>query len=103
MVQLLKQKGVFNYDYIDKFERHDNTALSTRGQFYNRLAGEDCSEVEYARAQRVWKDFKFQHIDDFIRFYLVSDVARIAYVVQMFRHNSLDEHQLDSSYYMSAP
>ena len=36
---LVVQKGVFCYDYIDKFERLDKTALLAREQFYNRMAG----------------------------------------------------------------
>ena len=37
MVQLVEQKGVFCYDYIDKFERLDETALPPLERFYNRL------------------------------------------------------------------
>ena len=33
MVQLVEQKRVFCYDYIDKFERLDETALPPREQF----------------------------------------------------------------------
>ena len=102
MAQLIEQKGVFCYDYIDKFERHE-TALPPREQFYNWLAGEDCSEADYARAQRVWTDFKYQHIGDYMRLYLLNDVALLANVFHMFRYNSLDEYQLDPAYYMSAP
>ena len=103
MVQVVEQKGVFCYDYIDKFERLYETALPPREQFYNRLAGEDCSEADYACAQLVWRDFKFQHIGDYMRLYLLSDVALLADVFQMFRYNSLDEYQLDPVYDISAP
>ena len=103
LVQLVEQKGFFCYDYIDKFERLDESALPPRDQFYNLLAGEDCSEADYARAQRVWRDFKFQYIGDYMRLYLQSDVALLADVFQMFRYNSVDEYQLDPSYYMSEP
>ena len=102
MVQLVEQKGVFCYDYIDKFERLDETALPPHEQFYNRLAGEDCSEAVHARSKRVWRDFKFKHIGDYMRFYLLSDVALLTDMFQMFRYNSLDEYQLDPAYYMSA-
>ena len=37
-----------------------------------------------------------------MRLYLVSDVALLADVFQMFRYNSLDEYQLDPAYFMSA-
>ena len=58
MVQFVVQKRVFCYDYIDKFERLDKTALPPREQFYIWLAGEDCSEEDYVYAQLVWRDFK---------------------------------------------
>ena len=103
MVQLVEQKKVFCYDYIDSFERLDETALPPCKQFNNRLAGEDCSEADYAREQRVSRYFKFQHIGDYMRLYLLSDVAFLADVFQMFRYNSLDKYQLDPAYYMSAP
>ena len=51
----------------------------------------------------MFKDFKFQHIGDYMRLYLLRDVAFFADVFQMFRYNSLDEYQLDPAYYMSAP
>ena len=56
MVQLIEQKGVLCYDYIDKFERLVETALPPREQFYNRLACDDYFLADYARAQRVWRD-----------------------------------------------
>ena len=103
MVQLVEQKRVFCYDYIDRFERLDETALLPREQFYNRLAGENCSEANFARAQRVWRDFKFKHIGDYMRLFLLSDVELLADVFQMFRYYSLDKYQLDPANYMSAP
>ena len=53
IVQLVKQKGVFCYDYIDKFGRLDETAISTQEQCYNRLAGQYCFEADNARVQQV--------------------------------------------------
>ena len=87
MIQLVKQKGVICYDYIDKFERLDEIALPPREQFYNRLVGEDCSEADYTPSQRVMRDFKFQLIGDYIRLYLMSDIALLPDVFQMFRYN----------------
>ena len=103
MIQMLEQKGVFCYDYIDKFERLGERVLPPREQFYNRLAGEECSEENYARAQKVWRDFKCGDIDDYMRLYLLCDVALLADVFQKFRKQSLEEYQLDPAYYMSSP
>ena len=103
MVQFVEQNKMFCYNYIDKFKRLDKTALAPREQLYNWFAGKHCSEPDNARAQRVWRDFKFQHIGDYMQFYLMSDIARFVDVFKMFRYNSVDEYQLDPAYYMSAP
>ena len=95
MIQLVKQKGVFCYDYIDKFERLNKTGLLPCDQFYNRLVSEDCSVADYARNQRVFRNFKFQHIVDYMRLYHLSDIALLDDVFQMFRYNSLNEYQPD--------
>ena len=103
MLQMLEQKGVFCYDYIDKHERLDERSLPPREQFYNRLAGEECSEEYYARAQKVWRDFKCTFLGDYMKLYLLCDVALLADVFEKFRNNSLQGYQLDPAYYMSAP
>ena len=46
----------------------------------------------------MWRDFKFQHFGDYMRLYLLFDVAILADVFQMFRYNSIDEYQLDPAY-----
>ena len=53
MLQFVEQKGVFCYDNIDKLERLAETKLPPRAKFISRLAVEECSEADYARAQRV--------------------------------------------------
>ena len=103
MLHMLEQKGVFCYDYIDKHERLSERLLPTREQFYNRLAGEDCSAEDYARAQKVWTDFKCEFLGDYMKLYLLCDVALLADVFEKFRNNSLEGYQLDPAYYMSAP
>ena len=47
-------------------------------------------------------DFMFQYIGDYMRLCILSDVAFLADVLQMFRYNLLDKYQLDPAYYMSA-
>ena len=102
MLQLVEQTGVFCYEYIDKFERLAETDLSPRAQFFSRLAGKKCSEADYARAHRVWRDFKIENMGAYMLLYLLSDVALLADVFKRFRRNSLDEYQLDPVYYVCA-
>ena len=84
MLQLVEQLGVFCYDYNDRFERHAETELPPRAQFFCRLAGEECSKADYARALRVWKDFNIENMGAYMLLYLLCDVALLADVFQRF-------------------
>ena len=85
MLQLVEKKGVFCYDYIEKFKRLAETELPPRAQFFNRLAGEECSEADYARGQRVWRVFNIENMGVYMLLYIMRDVALLAAVFQKFR------------------
>ena len=44
---LLLRKGVYLYDYMDTFDRFDETILPTHKQFYNRLSKSHISHDDY--------------------------------------------------------
>ena len=102
-VELLEQKGVFCYDYLDSFARLDEPALPPREAFFNKLGGVECSQVDYAQAQHVWENFHCQSLKEYMALYLLSDICLLADLFQAFRNNSLDEFQLDPAYFLSAP
>ncbi len=54
---LLLQKGVFPYDFLDSMEKLDLTHLPEIGDFSNRLRASKCSVEDSKRAQDVWSSF----------------------------------------------
>ena len=102
-VELLKQNGVFCYDYIDSLAWLDEAALPPRKAIFNKLGGVECSQAEYAHAQHVWENFHCQSLKEYMVLYLLSDICLLADVFQAIRNNSLDEYQLDLAYFLSAP
>jgi hypothetical protein len=44
---LLLRKGVYLYDYMDTFDKFDETILPTHKQFYNRLSKSHISHDDY--------------------------------------------------------
>ena len=102
-VELLEQKGVFCYDYVDSLVRLDEPALPPRETFFNKLVGVECSQADYAHAQHVWDNFHCSNLKEYMALYLLSDICMLADVFQEFRNNSLDEYQLDPAYFVSAP
>ena len=71
-VTLLLGKGVYPYDYMDKFERFEEEQLPTRERFYNRLRDSECTPADYAAAQNVWQTFHCQNLRDYHDLYLKS-------------------------------
>ena len=50
---LIRCKGVYPYDYMDSFERFDETKLPLQDAFFSKLSGSPCSDSEYKHATRV--------------------------------------------------
>ena len=51
---MLLWKGVYPYEYIDSWEKFDETTLPPKEAFYNNLNLEDISDDDYAHVQKVW-------------------------------------------------
>ena len=46
----MSQKGVYPYDYIDCFEKFDQTELATKEQFYRVLNDQHVTNGEYIQS-----------------------------------------------------
>ena len=68
--ELLCQKGVYPYDWMDKAEKLDQEFLPAQPCFDNELRKEKCSDEDYARAQNVWQVFGFKSFRDYLEHYL---------------------------------
>ena len=52
---LLLRKGVYPYEYMDSWERFNETSLPPKKDFCSKLTLEDISDKDYEHAQRVFK------------------------------------------------
>ena len=52
---LLLRKGVYPYEYMDSWERFDETSLQNKKHFYSELNLKDISDKDYLHAQKVFK------------------------------------------------
>ena len=50
----IRRKVVYPYDYMDNFDRFDETELPSQDAFFSKLSGSPCSDSEYTHATRVW-------------------------------------------------
>ena len=59
-LSLMSQKGVYPYDFMDSFEKFDQTEIPTREQFYSILNDQHITNGEYDLARKVWKTFSIK-------------------------------------------
>ena len=102
-LSLMSQKGVYPYDFMDSFEKFDQTELPTKGQFYNILNGQHITNDEYSHAKKVWKKFKLKNMGEYHDLYLGSDVLLLADVFENFRKTCLQYYKLDPCHYFMSP
>ena len=102
-VELIKQKGFYPYEYMDKAEKFNETKLPPREAFYSKLSGEGISNGNYKHAWNVWNTFKMKTFKDYHKLYNETDVLLLADVFENFRDLCLKIYGLDPVYYFTAP
>ena len=100
---LVKQKGVYSYQYIKYFKKFSEDKLPDRCKFFSSLKDECISEKDYLEAVDVWNVFKMNTIGDYYELYLKKDVLLLAGVFEKFIGTGLDCYGLDPCHYFSSP
>ena len=62
---LLLRKGVYPYEYMDNWERFNETTLPNKKAFYSELDLEDITDGDYAHAQTVFEEFKLKNLGNY--------------------------------------
>ena len=78
LVWVVKQKGLYSYEYMDSFKKLSEDKLPGRGKCYSPLEDECISEKDYLRAVDVWNVFKMNTMGDYHDLYLKTDVLLLA-------------------------
>ena len=100
---LLLRKGVYPYEYMDSWEKFDETTLPPKEAFYSNLNLEDISDEDYAHAQKVWDVFEINNLGEYHDLYVQSDTLLLADVFENFRNKCIEIYELDPAHFLSAP
>ena len=92
---LLLQKGVYPYEYMDSWERFKETKLPPRRAFYSTLTESGITRNAYDHAQKVWDVFNCANLGDYHDLYLKTDTLLLADVFQQFRTKCFEVYKLD--------
>ena len=102
-LDLMSKKGVYPYDYMDSFEKFDQTELPDNEHFYSVLNDQDIANDEYDHAKKVWKTFKLKNMGEYHNLYLGSDLLLLTDVFENFRKTCLQYYKLDPCHYFTSP
>ncbi|KAK5639113.1 hypothetical protein RI129_011605 [Pyrocoelia pectoralis] len=100
---LLVRKGIFPYEYIDSWDKLNESSLPPKDAFYSHLHDEGISDENYIHANKVWDTFNVQTLGQYSDLYLKTDVLLLADIFENFRLTCLRAYQLDPLHYYTAP
>ena len=100
---LLLRKGVYLYEYMDNWERFNETLLLSKESFYNKLNMENIDYIDYRNGNNVFKRFKLKNLGEYHDLYEQSDTLLLADVFENFRNKCLEVFELDPAHFLSLP
>ena len=102
-LSLLKQKGVFPYEYMTDFSKLNASSLPPKEAFYSNLNGSGISDEDYAHAKKVWYAFNCETMTDYHDLYLMTDTLLLTDIMTEFRRVCKKVYGLDALHYYTAP
>ena len=82
---LLLRNDIYPYEYMDKWERFNETSLPEKDESYSDLNMEDITDADYMHAKRVCKEFEMKNLGEHHDLYLKSDTLLLDVVVRKVR------------------
>ncbi|XP_071056220.1 uncharacterized protein [Onthophagus taurus] len=83
--ELVTRKGIYPYDYIDNFDKFNETCLPEKHHFFSMLAKEEISDNNYSHAIKIWNIFECKTLGEYSDLYLKTDVLLLSDVFENFR------------------
>ena len=97
---LLLRQGVYPYEYMDSWEKFNETSLPDKKYFYSELNLEDITYKDYLHAQEVFEEL-CTGIGDYHDLHVQCDTSLLADIFEKFRDKCLEIYGLDPSNFLS--
>ena len=75
---MLLRKGIYPYEYVDNWQKFNETSLPSKQDFYSNLNMEDIDDIDYRRGNNVSKRFELENLRDYHDLYVQSDTLLLA-------------------------
>ena len=102
-INLLLQKGVYPYEYMDSFDRFQETELPPIGKFYSSLSDESISKKITSMPRKFGKLSSVKTLEITTISISKTDVTLLADVFQTFCRTCMNAYKLDPLHYYTAP
>ena len=97
------RKGVYPYEYMDSWEKFNETSLPSKEDFYSNLNMEDIDDIDYRHGNNVFKGFKIENLRDYHDLYVQRETLLLTDVFNNFRDMCIKEYELDPAHFLSLP
>ena len=88
---LLLRKGIYPYEYMDNWERFNETSLPNKEYFYGNLNMENIDDIDYRHGNNVFKRFKLKNLGEYHGLYVQIDTLLLADVFENFRNTCMNK------------
>ena len=102
VVSLLR-KGVYPCEYMDSWERFNETSLPDKKAFYNEFDLEGINDKDYTHAKKVFEEFKLKNLGDYHYLNVQTDTLLLADVFENFINKCIEIYELEPAHFFSAP
>ena len=90
-------KGFYPYEYMNSWERFNETTLTNEKVFYSKLYREDITNKDYIHAQKVLEEFNLKCLGEYHLTLL------LIHVFENFRNKCIAVYELDPAHFLSVP
>ena len=102
-LELLTDKGVYPYDYMNSVDKFDDEQLPSKDDFYSQLSDEGISDSDSERAKIIWKHFNIYNMGEYHDLYLKTGVLLLTDIFENFRDVCMKYYGLDPALYYTLP
>ena len=103
LLKLVKQRGVYQYEFMNSLEKLSGDKSPDICEFYSCLKDECISEKDYLHAVNVWIELKMNKTGDYHNLYLKTDLLLLTDAFEKFINTCLKYYGLDPCHYFSSP
>ena len=100
---LLLGKGVYPYEYMENWERFDETLLPDKESFYSSLNMENIDDIDYRHGNNVFKIFKLKDLGEDHDLYVQSNTLLLVDVFENVRNMCIKVYEVDPAHFLSLP